>query len=259
MALALANEWNCLPRHNDRCYLQAAAAAYPAFGTTRLHTVFYDVDPSTEKGLSILGFFSAGLKAMSERYTETAETMPWETDARGGHGAPPSLPLHPACAGFTGSAVPFFCQPRERQEERVEDVCDEGWTGPDCLECAAGYTGEFCTRAEDPAPSDTDATEERPSLAKVPAKKKSKRKAKGRERRRDGGESAVATQQHDISMYRMIDVLEQQVRDSAADHGVLIAALHHLAAARATFVLSPSRSQQSAGTFSGQYIWNIHM
>ena len=250
VALALANEWNCLPRHNDRCYLQAAAAAYPAFDTTRLHTVFYDVDPATEKGLSILGFFSAGLTAMSERYAETGETMPWETAARGGHGAPPSLPLHPACAGFTGSAVPFFCQPRKRQEEKVEDGCDEGWTGPDCLECAAGYTGEFCTRAEEPTPSIvpsatvTDDTEDRPSPATVPVKKKSKRKAKGRERRRDGGENAVMTQQ---TVYQgQIDALEQQVRDSAADHGALLAALHHLAVARATFVLSLSGSQQLA-------------
>lgn len=28
----------------------------------------------------------------------------------------------------------------------VEDECEEGWVGPDCRQCAPGYTGDFCTR-----------------------------------------------------------------------------------------------------------------
>eukprot|EP01043_Picozoa_sp_COSAG02_P052542 COSAG02_NODE_5678_length_4134_cov_4.936059_1_plen_870_part_00 len=260
VALALANEWNCLPRHNDRCYLQAAADAYPAFGTTRSHTVFYDVDPATEKGLSILGFFSEGLKAMRERYRDTDGTMPWEVPANGGIGAPPSLPLHPACAGFTGDSVPFFCQPSLTHGDKLdlEEACDEGWSGPDCLDCAPGYTGDFCSRVVEPAPATVaSAASSKNDAGELPAsaalastetnerhiKEKSKRKAKSRQHAYNGTEISIVLQQkvHQAE----INALEQQARDSAADRGELLAALHNLAVSRATFVLSLSDSQQT--------------
>jgi hypothetical protein len=303
VALALATQWNCLPRHNDRCYLEAAASAYPSFGTTRSHTVFYDVDPATEKGLAILGFFSEGLRSINERYhshsgDDDAEgkadgLMPWERPENGGHGAPPPLPLHWACSGFTGDSVPFFCLPSlaaslsaqegeaalddgVAEQVAADDGCEEGWTGADCLQCAPGYSGDFCTRDSDGGDSAAAAasaaaasaasaagseTAEAEAVAKSPAKQ-SRRKGKGRsrdtksKRLNDDGESLVIAQRR-VRQGEIDSLLTQEQADPSAGAPSL-ATLHHLAVARAARVLSddhPSSSsarQQQQGGGQGQ-------
>ena len=43
-----------------------------------------------------------------------------------------------------------------RENNDVEDECEEGWIGPDCRQCAPGYTGDFCTRALESASTDSN-------------------------------------------------------------------------------------------------------
>ena len=100
VAIAMSPFWNCLPRHNDRCYLEQARRAWPRFGSTRQHTLYYNVSPQTAKGLSLLGYFSEGEKNMTARF---GDQMPWEESA------PSAMALHSACAGFNGPHVPFYC------------------------------------------------------------------------------------------------------------------------------------------------------
>ena len=194
VALALATEWNCLPRHNDRCYLQAGSVSFPSFDTTRSHTVFYDVDPSTEKGIAILGFFSEGLRTMSEKYP--GGVMPWEEPEGGGRGPPAAVPMHRLCAGFKPPSVPFFCLPSgsepqplaplepkstnadaSQQAPTAADDCEEGWTGPDCLQCVTGFSGDFCSKEGSAAAAETKPPPRPPPL---PAVKPSRPKGKGK-------------------------------------------------------------------------------
>eukprot|EP01045_Picozoa_sp_COSAG04_P003972 COSAG04_NODE_168_length_21684_cov_19.787121_11_plen_505_part_00 len=225
VALALAPEWNCLPRHNDRCYLEAATAAFPKHAGTGGYSVFYDIDPSTEKGLSLLGFFSEGLRAMHERHPAG---YPWEGDQ-----APPPLPLHPGCAGFT-EAKPFFCEADGAAQPAAEE-CEEGWSGPDCLQCAEGFAGDFCrpiAAAAEAQPLDSGGGEvaQEPPVPPTPAAKRSARKGKskktkkgkGRDKSRKSkgkakGVAAGSGAKEEIS--RLAQALAQaQVRDGTATH-----------------------------------------
>jgi hypothetical protein len=104
------------------------------------------VDPTTAKGLSILGFFSEGLRNITARY---GEAMPWEAEG----GPPPALPRHPDCTSFGSGDVPFFCE--------------DGAAGQAARSRVRPHTGDFLEAYDDWSDAEEDAEDQAPPPPKV--------------------------------------------------------------------------------------------